>query len=36
MRKFLPDFEFTPIEEGLSSVVEWLEKNWDEEGVVRK
>lgn len=29
LRKYLPDYKFTPIEEGLKETCQWFEKNYE-------
>ena len=36
LRKYLPDFKFTPFEEAMDATVKWFMENYDVEGVVRK
>ena len=36
LRKYLPDFQFTPFEEAMDTTVKWFMENYDVEGAVRK
>ncbi|CEF99874.1 NAD-dependent epimerase/dehydratase [Ostreococcus tauri] len=36
LRKYLPDFKFTPFDEAMATTVEWFMANYDVPGAVRK
>jgi GDP-L-fucose synthase len=36
LRKYLPDFKFTPFDEAMATTVKWFMDNYDTPGAVRK
>lgn len=36
LRKYLPDFKFTPFEEAMDITAQWFMENYDRPGAVRK
>ncbi len=36
LRKYLPDFKFTPFDEAMATTVKWFMENYDTPGAVRK